>query len=87
MTTPSVCSLFVSSTTMVSPAFARMVGPGNWPLIPMTTFSTQSGDQNIYPTSHLKCLALEAKVECVKADKKKHKVMIKHLAIVDDRLG
>ena len=53
MTTPSVWSLFVSWTWTISPALARIVGPGNWSLIPITTFSTPSGDQYMYATSHL----------------------------------
>uniref|UniRef100_A0A0A9F5F3 Uncharacterized protein n=1 Tax=Arundo donax TaxID=35708 RepID=A0A0A9F5F3_ARUDO len=53
MTTPSVWRAFLSSMWMVSPARARIVGPGNCPLMPMSTFSSQSGDQNMLLTSHL----------------------------------
>ena len=56
--------------TMVSPAFALIVGPGNLPFIPIITFARQSGDQKTYPTSHLKCLAVEAKDSGTKRSKK-----------------
>lgn len=45
--------LFLSSTIMVSPCWALMVGPGNCPFIVMTSFSKQSGDLSSYFTSHL----------------------------------
>lgn len=58
MTTPSVWSLLVSSILRISPARALMVGPGNWPLMPITTLSMQSGDQCMYSTSHFRFMSL-----------------------------
>lgn len=74
MTTPSVWSLLVSSTAIVSPALALMVGPGNCPLIPITTSSMQSGDPNMYSTSHRKCLTLEPNEISTNVEIKMHQI-------------
>ncbi|KAG6557605.1 hypothetical protein Mapa_000882 [Marchantia paleacea] len=43
ITTASVGILLTTCTLTVSPATDRMLGPGNSPLMEMTSFSTQSG--------------------------------------------
>lgn len=76
--------MFVTSTTRVSPAFALIVGPGYWPLMPITRESTQSGAQEIYSTSHFRCLALAAKVDGRKNTKQKQRMKEERLGDMAD---
>ena len=75
MTRPSVKRRFVSVILIVSPAVASMVGPGNVPLVAITTLSMQSGDQCLYSTSHFSWIT-RATDNCTRKINQKHEKMI-----------